>query len=63
MAVWLDRFGSVIAGAYVETAWPETLVLDSTKVVWTNPRGGGTEQLFTVLAAWGYPAGAKRGRL
>jgi hypothetical protein len=63
VAVWLDRFGSVIAGAYEEKAWPETLVLDSTEFGRTNPRGGGPEQLFTVLAAWGYPAGAKRGRL
>ena len=63
VAGWLDRFGVVLAQAYAETAWPQTLVLDSTEFVWTNQRTGMKEQMFSVLAAWGYPAGAKRGRL
>jgi hypothetical protein len=63
VAGWLDRFGAAIAGAYAETAWPEALVLDSTEFVWTNPRTGDKQQMFCVLAAWGYPAGARRGRL
>jgi hypothetical protein len=62
-AYWLDRFGTVVADAYAETAWPDTLVLDSTEFGWVNPRTGDKEQLFSVLAAWGYPAGAERGRL
>lgn len=63
VAGWLDRFGAVVATKYAEREWPESLVLDSTEFVWTNPRTGDKEQMFTVLAAWGYPAGAKRGRL
>lgn len=62
-AYWLDRFGAAIAAGYAEQAWPQTLVLDSTEFVWTNPRTGDQQQLFSVLAAWGYPAGARRGRL
>lgn len=63
VAGWLDRFGAVIAAEYVEREWPQSLVLDSTEFVWTDPRTGDKEQMFCVLAAWGYPAGAKRGRL
>lgn len=63
VAGWLDRFGAVIASAYADAAWPQTLVLDSTEFVWTNPRTGEKEQMFSVLAAWGYPVGARRGRL
>lgn len=64
VADWLDRFGPAIAAAeeYAETAWADTLVLDSTEFDWTNP-GSGSEQLFAVLAAWGYPKGARKGRL
>jgi hypothetical protein len=61
VADWLSRFGPVIAGSYAETAWADTLVLDSTEFRWSH--SGGPEQLFAVLAAWGYPAGAKKGRL
>jgi hypothetical protein len=63
IAYWLDRFTGPIMSGYPETAWPQTLVLDSTEFVDTNVRTGDREQLFTVLAAWGYPEGAKRGRL
>jgi len=63
VAGWLDRFGAVIAAEYAEREWPQSLVLDSTEFLWTNPRTGDKEQMFSVLAAWGYPAGARRGRL
>lgn len=63
VATWVDRFAGAIQDAYAERAWPPTLVLDSTEFTWTNPRTGKREQMFTVLGAWGYPAGAKRGRL
>ncbi len=63
VANWLDRFAGAITTGYAETAWPQTLVLDSTEFMDTNVRTGEREQLFTVLAAWGYPQGAKRGRL
>lgn len=36
---------------------------DSTEFDWTNPRTGVTQQLFAVLAVWGYPAGSSVGRL
>jgi len=63
VAGWLDRFGPGIVAAHAEQQWPETLVLDSTEFLWVNPRTGRKKQVFSVLAAWGYPAGAKRGRL
>lgn len=63
VAYWLDRFAGPIVSGFAETSWPATLVLDSTEFVDTNTRTGDREQLFTVLAAWGYPQGAKRGRL
>lgn len=63
MADWLNRFGPHIAGHYAEGSWAETLVCDSTEFDWTNPRTGVTQQLFAVLAVWGYPAGSTSGRL
>jgi hypothetical protein len=52
VAGWLDRFGAVIAAEYAEREWPQSLVLDSTEFLWTNPRTGDKEQMFSVLAAW-----------
>lgn len=63
VADWLDRFGPVVAGPFAETEWPETIVLDSTRFMYRDSFTGTTNQLFCVLAAWGYPAGARRGRL
>ncbi|MDA8279976.1 MAG: hypothetical protein M0Z63_06070 [Actinomycetota bacterium] len=63
MADWLSRFGPHIAGHDAEGSWAETLVCDSTELDWTNPRTGVTQQLFAVLAVWGYPAGSASGRL
>lgn len=63
VATWVDRFAPAIVETHAETTWPQTVVLDSTEFTWTNPRTGDRVQLFTVLAAWGYPVGRKRGRL
>lgn len=63
VADWLSRFGPLAAAKYAETEWPETIVLDSTRFMDVNTRTGETNQLFCVLAAVGYPAGAKTGRL
>lgn len=63
VADWLDRYGPVVAAPHAEEAWPETIVLDSTRFMYTDSFTGGTHQLFSVLAAWGYPAGGGRGRL
>lgn len=63
VADWLDQFGPVIAAGTTETEWPESIVVDSTEFQHTNPQTGRAEQLFCVLAAWGYPAGSKTGRL
>lgn len=61
MADWVGRFGRIVAAPWAEVAWPETIVLDGTEFMYTNPRMGTTAQLFTVLAAWGYPTGTPRG--
>lgn len=63
VAAWVDRFAQGVADALAEQSWPQTVVADSTEFSWTNPRTGERIQLFTVLAVWGYPAGATRGRL
>jgi hypothetical protein len=63
VADWLSKFGSVVAAPHAEEAWPETVVLDSTRFLYKDARTGATSQLFCVLAAWGYPAGATKGRL
>ena len=59
----MARFAPTIIDAHAETTWPQTLVLDSTEFDWTNTATGKRIQLFTVLAAWGYPEGRQRGRL
>ena len=63
VATWVDKFAGTVIDAYAEQAWPAAVVLDSTEFTWKNPRTGTRQQLFTVLGAWGYPEGAKRGRL
>lgn len=64
VAAWVDTFARPLADARSETSWPAaTLILDSTEFDWTNPFTGERIQLFTVLAAWGYPDGSTRGRL
>ena len=63
VAEWLHQFTWVIAEPWVEMAWPECVVLDSTEFNHFNPETQRTEQLFVVLAAWGYPARDSYGRL
>ena len=63
VADWLSKFGPIVAAPYEETEWPETVVLDSTRFLYTDRFTGASNQLFCVLAAWGYPAGERRGRL
>lgn len=62
VAAWVDTFAGPLGEEYAETSWPAALVLDSTEFTWTNPRTSQRTQLFTVLAAWGHPAGPGRGR-
>lgn len=63
VADWLAAFGPVVAEPHVEERWPDSVVLNDTEFTWTNPSGGGRLRLFSVLAAWGYPANQPRGRL
>ena len=63
VADWLSKFGPIVAAPHAESVWPETIVLDSTRFMYTDRFTGTSNQLFCVLAAWGHPAGAQRGRL
>lgn len=63
IAEWLAAYGPVLASAFAEQEWPETVVCDSTRFMYTNRRTGTTHQLFCVLGVWGYPAGEREGRL
>ena len=61
VAEWLAQYGPVVSAPHVETAWPDTLVLDSTNFKYTDKQTGATSQLFCVLFAYGYPSdGTKR---
>jgi len=46
VAEWLTQYGSVVAAPHVETTWPDTLVLGSTKFMYTDKVTGVTSQLF-----------------
>jgi hypothetical protein len=63
VAEWVDVFAPVLLGAEAETAWPETLLLDSTNFFITNTRTRQRSEAFNVFGLYGYPAGASRGRL
>ena len=52
VAGWLDRFGAVIAAEYAEREWPQSLVLDSTEFVRTNPRTGWFASTSTAGMWW-----------
>jgi len=56
VAEWLDTCAPVVMAEHAETAWPETLVLDSTRFMVTNTWTGTTSVAFNVLGAYGYPA-------
>lgn len=55
VAEWLDALAPVVLAAHEETAWPETVVLDSTRFMVTNVRTGTQQLAFNVLGAYGYP--------
>lgn len=54
VAEWVDAWAPVILNAHAETAWPETLVLDSTDFWWTNARTRTRRREFAILVAYGY---------
>lgn len=56
VAEWLDTCAPVVMAEHAETAWPETLVLDSTRFMVTNTWTGQASLAFNVLGAYGYPA-------
>jgi len=60
VAEWLHQFGPVVSAPWAETEWPECIVLDSTEFLYTNPRTRVEQQLFVVLAAFGYAADGSR---
>jgi hypothetical protein len=53
----VDVFAPVLLGAEAETAWPETLLLDSTNFFITNTRTGQRSEAFNVFGLYGYLAG------
>lgn len=46
-----------------EAEWPEAIVRDSTRFMYTDRWTNSTHQLFCILGVWGYPAGASEGRM
>ncbi len=63
VANWVEVFAGSIIAHYAETAWPETLLLDATAFRVPDAATGRQKLAFWVLAAYGYPAGARRGSL
>jgi len=59
VAEWLDLLADVVIAPHAETAWPETLVLDSTRFMVENVRTGTPSLAFNVLGAYGYPASGR----
>lgn len=53
VANWVEVFAPVVAAEWAEPAWPETVVLDSKPMFAPGP-GNRNQQVFTVLAAYGY---------
>ena len=63
VAEWLQQFGPVVAAEHQETAWPKTLVLDSTEFWHKDSWTGVRQQLFCVLFAYGYPGDGTKPRM
>lgn len=63
VAEWVDVLAPVLIDAHAETAWPETVLADSTTFFVTNNWTGVTSQAFAVVGTYGYEAGRHRGRL
>lgn len=58
---WLTEYGRVVCPP--ETAWPETLVLDSTEFMYTDTWSRERYRLFCLMFAYGYPADGSAPRL
>lgn len=63
VAEWLDALAPIVLNAHAEQAWPETLVLDSTRFMVENVRTGTQALAFNVLGAYGYPEGGDKPRV
>jgi hypothetical protein len=63
VADWVAAFTPVVAEAHQEARWPQTIVCDSTRFMYTDRWTGQPNQLFCVLAVWGYEEGDATGRL
>ncbi|WP_449372817.1 hypothetical protein [Arthrobacter psychrolactophilus] len=64
VAEWMADFVPVVSAPHAQNSWPDVLVLDSVPFWW---RGVGDLKtkvpLYSVLAAYGYDASGKNGRL
>ncbi len=63
---YLDAFGDEIYSRYAETAWPGAVILDASPQREKDLKEGGAKKqggkrMFSILAAYGYPAGLKAG--
>ena len=63
VADWMADFVPAVAARHEETTWPAVLVLDSTTFYWTDSLTTKSMALFSILAAYGYDKGGKKGRL
>ena len=62
VADWMTDFVPIVAAPHQATEWPPVLVLDSVNFRWTG-HDGTNHMLYNVLAAYGYGATGKNGRL
>lgn len=53
VAEWLDVFAPVLVAAHAETAWPATLLADSTNFFITNSWTGQRDEGFNVFGLYG----------
>ena len=64
VANFVEVLGPVVVAPHAETAWPETLVLDSTWFMTETPDGKKmSNEMYAILVAYGYPAGTAPGRV
>ena len=62
VADWMTDFVPIVAASHQAMEWPPVLVLDSVNFRWTD-HDGTNHMLYSVLAAYGYDAAGKNGRL
>jgi hypothetical protein len=62
VAEWMADFVPIVATPHAVKEWPPVIVLDSVSFRWTD-RDGKNHMLYSVLAAYGYDAEGKNGRL